>query len=110
MLNKPWRNETDLKNKDEPWQQASVRLNMVEEEEMNESQHSENEALNENRSEYFEIFNERDWMAIAAVMPDAVPKNISLGNRDIDLLNDCTVAYHQYPDIKNNLSFMEKNS
>lgn len=56
-----------------------------------------------------EIFNERDWIAIAGVMLIELPANIGLGNRDFDLLNEWSAAYYNYPDIKNNSSFIEIN-
>lgn len=35
-----------------------------------------------------QCFDDRDWMAIAAAMPNALPVNVDLGNREINLLND----------------------
>lgn len=95
----------NLKNDNETWQQASVRFNLVKEEQINMSQESENDVFNEN----FDIFNERDWMAIAVVMSNAVPENIRIGNRDIDLLHDWTAAYNQYPDKKKSFFYRKKS-
>lgn len=79
-----------------------MNLSMVSE--SNDDKNFENED-NEN----VEIFNERDWMAIAEVMPNALPANITLWNRDMNLLNNWNTAYYQYPGMKNDLSFFEKN-
>ena len=39
--------------------------------------------------------------------PNALPAQVSLGNRDIDLLFDWKNAYNKYPGISNNLNFVD---
>lgn len=109
MLHKPWRCEQNLKNKDETWKSAYQRSNIVEPPQINMSlQPVEDEDEFENNDNEI-IFNERDWMAIAAVMPNDLPAYVTLGNRDIDILHDWNEAYHSYPDIKDNTDFIEKS-
>ena len=49
---------------------------------------TEETEIDQDNNNEFDIFDGRDWMGIAAVMPNALPTHVGLGNRNIDLLHN----------------------
>lgn len=109
MLHVPWRSQQNLKNDDESWKTAFERSGIFLADNLHMSLFSPEENEQTVRNDDQEIlFNERDWMVAAAAMPNALPAYVSLGNRDIDILHNWNAAFYKYPDVKNNIQFIEQ--
>lgn len=108
-----WRDEDELKGTDESWLAANNRqnnllrqTNFMVDFEQSESENQNDHLEDDNENNHF--FNHRDWMAISAAMPNALPKHVGLGFRDIDLNHNWKAAFHKYPNLKQEVLFIEK--
>lgn len=99
LLHSAWRNESDLKNGDETWQDVATKLgsdsmsNRTVELNMKDKDDEEFEPYNENCSD---IEEDEEWMLAASLMPNKPIPEIDLGKRDVDVSFDWNSAYDKY--------------